>query len=157
MIDGIFIITRLRELKGADTSSAILDGFFIYLKLKIMGTRSTVKIFIEQDEKTPVVCIYQQYDGYISGVGHVLAKFLMRKTVINGFNNHTMKDYANGMGCLAAQYIAEIKTEIGGVYIASLDNTQDYNYEVRLIDGKFQVKVDDIFTGTPEELLNFVE
>lgn len=39
-----------------------------------MGTRSTVKFYDESDE--PILCVYQQYDGYISGVGHDLAKFL---------------------------------------------------------------------------------
>lgn len=128
-----------------------------------MGTRSTVKFYNEHSsaDAKPMVCIYQQYDGYIEGVGHGLAKFLQSKKVINGFNSsrgESMENgYANGMGCLAAQYIASIKTEIGGVYIADLDDSEDFDYEVRLMDDKsVQIKVDD-FCGSPEELLEYKE
>jgi len=118
-----------------------------------MGTRSTIKFYDEFDEEEPLLCIYNQYDGYITGVGHTLANFLIRKTIINGFSNQTMEGgFANGMGCLAAQYIVENKTEIGGLYCTTKDDEEEYNYEVRLIDGKIIIKVDD-FEGTPEELL----
>ena len=128
-----------------------------------MGTRSTIKFYSEHGEDKPVLCVYQQYDGYITGVGHELAKFLKDKKVINGYNSargESMENgYANGMGCLAAQYIASIKTKIGGVYcISEDDGGEDYNYEVRMMDDKsLQIKVDDIFTGSPEELLEFNE
>ena len=117
-----------------------------------MGTRSTVKFYDEQDQ--PVLSVYQQYDGYISGVGHELAEFLKGKNVVNGFNStQTMETgYANGIGCLAAQYVAAHKTKIGGFYLTTADNEQEYNYKVRLIDGKLLIEVDD-FKGTPEELL----
>ena len=49
-----------------------------------MGTRSTTKFFNEHSDK-PVCAIYQQYDGYLSGVGKELAEFLSDKKVINGF------------------------------------------------------------------------
>jgi len=65
--------------------------------------------------------------------------------------------YANGMGCLAAQYVAKHKTRIGGLYLTSPNDFQGYDYEVRLINGKIEIKVLDIFTGTPEELLEFEE
>ncbi len=56
------------------------------------------------------------------------------------------------MGCLAAQYVAKHKTKIGGLYLTTDDDSQDYDYEVRFVDGKLIIKVDD-FEGTPEELL----
>lgn len=126
-----------------------------------MGTRSTIKFYdgnSDADSK-PLVCIYQQYDGYISGVGHGLANFLKGKTIINGIGqSQEMDKFANGMGCLAAQFIAQFKTKIGGLYIDTLDASEDYNYEVRLMDDKsLQIKVDDIFNGSPEELLEFEE
>ena len=107
-----------------------------------MGTRSTVRFFNEYSEK-PILSVYQQYDGYIEGVGHELANWLLKKKVINGIY------------CLASQYVAEHKKKIGGFYLTTEDDTQDYNYEVRLVDEKFQIKVDDFFVGTPEELLNY--
>ena len=127
-----------------------------------MGTRSTVKFYSEFDQEEPVVSVYQQYDGYINGVGHDLANFLKSKTIINGFGveQNMDKGFANGMGCLAAQYVAENKTEIGGFYLTTRHDLQEYNYEVRLIEGNFIIKVryyDNVFEGTPEQLLNFKE
>ena len=121
-----------------------------------MGTRSTVKFF---DGETQLLAIYQQYDGMISGVGHSLANWLKDKKVINGFGGKEQtkaNGYANGMGCLAAQYVADKKTEIGGFYITSPDDEELYNYEVRFIDGKFNIIVDK-FNGTPEKLLVYKE
>jgi len=122
-----------------------------------MGTRSTVKFYSEYHDE-PVLCVYQQFDGYIGGVGHDLANFLKDKTVINGIGmRQTMGGgYANGMGCLAAQYVAANKTEIGGFYLTTKDDEQEYNYEVRLVDGLLIIKVDK-FEGTPYELLNYEE
>lgn len=127
-----------------------------------MGTRSTVKFYSEFDQEEPVVSVYQQYDGYINGVGYDLAIFLKEKTIINGIHSgQTMdKGFANGMGCLAAQYVAENKTEIGCFYLTTKDDYQEYNYEVRFIDDNFVIKIkyyDNIFEGTPEQLLNFKE
>lgn len=120
-----------------------------------MGTRSTVKFYSEFKQDEPILSVYQQYDGYIDGVGHDLANFLKGKTVINGISNQTMKQgYANGMGCLAAQYVAEKKTKIGGFYLTNSDDLQAYNYEVRLVGDKLIIKVDD-FEGTPDELLTY--
>lgn len=122
-----------------------------------MGTRSTVKFYSEFNTDKPIMSVYQQFDGYIEGVGYDLANFLKKKTVINGFGDHTMEDgFANGMGCLAAQYIAENKTDIGGFYMTTEDNQQGYNYEVRFVDEEFEITVGN-FKGTPDELLAYNE
>lgn len=124
-----------------------------------MGTRSTVKFYSDYDQKEPILSVYQQYDGYIDGVGHDLAEWLKDKKVINGIRSGQTSEagFANGMGCLAAQYVAAKKEGIGGFYITGSNDSQEYNYSVRLIDEKIIIEVDDIFKGTPEELLNFVE
>lgn len=120
-----------------------------------MGTRSTVAFI---DNGQCIAKIYQQYDGYISGVGHELAEWLKGKTIVNGFNStHEDGRHANGMGCLAAQYIADHKQGIGGFYMTSVDDAQEYNYIVTHDGRQFNVKVDDIFDGTPDELLKFSE
>ena len=125
-----------------------------------MGTRSTVKFYSEHQEDVVLLSVYQQYDGYISGVGHKLANFLKGKKAIGGFSKNrgeTMKNgFANGMGCLAAQYVAANKTEIGGFYITTPDDEQEYNYKVKLVDDEFVIEVDE-FKGTPDELLNYSE
>lgn len=141
-----------------------------------MGTRSTIK-FIEKydDNEQELVNIYQQYDGYIDGVGKDLAKWLLSKKLVNGFSlGMSMEDgYANGVGCLAAQFIKDNKTEIGGLYIDHIESTEDYNYKVIIDEGKINGKtnIDDIttiivtnwddvkpiFRGKPSELLKFTE
>jgi hypothetical protein len=124
-----------------------------------MGTRSTVK-FISEFNDEPILSVYQQFNGYTSGVGHTLAKFLKDKKILNGFSGHKMSHgFANGMGCLAAQYVADQKTEIGGFYLTTIDDSQEYDYVVRLVDNELRIKVvaygEVIFNGTPAELLEF--
>jgi hypothetical protein len=133
-----------------------------------MGTRSTVKIYNEKTDEKPMVCIYRQYDGYISGRGHELAQFLSEITLVNGFGRDT-NNIANGMGCLAAQWIAQEKEGVGNVYITYLEDSEEYNYEVRFSGevyipkegDTFEITVisygEQIFKGTPEELLKFRE
>ena len=49
-----------------------------------------------------------------------------------------MDTHANGIGCLAAQYVAKVKTALGGVYMTSPDNTQNYDYriETRIVEDR---------------------
>ena len=127
-----------------------------------MGTRSTVKFYSEYNQKEPVLSVYEQYDGYIDGVGHKLANFLLSKKMINGISqgqDSLEKGFANGMGCLAAQYVRENKKRTGGFYLTTSEDTQEYNYKVRFIDNDFIIKVDgyEPFEGTPRELLNYQE
>jgi hypothetical protein len=125
-----------------------------------MGTRSTTKFYSE----VVLLSVYQQWDGYINGVGHDLARWLSDKKVINGYGMQTREEgYANGMGCLAAQYVADMKGGIGGFYLTTPTDRQEYNYQVRYADGQFNIKVKRwdsnraIFDGTPQELLEFEE
>lgn len=137
-----------------------------------MGTRSTMKFIRKENNKlTPLVSIYRQYDGYIDGVGHELAKWLLDKNIVNGFGiSADITKLANGFGCLIAQYIRDFKTEPGYLYITDMDNKEEYNYEVIFDDDKYfrgihnvddliTIKVDSHpnFKGTPSELLSFKE
>lgn len=124
-----------------------------------MGTRATVKFYNSKptEESKPLFNVYFQFDGYYEGVGHELADFLISKKLINGINNQTMEQgFANGMGCLSAQYIKEIKTEIGGVYLHSIDDEEQYDYKVYPTEEGFIIAV-DAFEGTPEEFKNHTE
>ena len=116
-----------------------------------MGTRSIVT-FIEKFDKTeiPLVSVYQQYDGYLSGVGRELCDFLSKKKIINGigFDQHT-PEYANGCGCLAAQFIHDFKTEVGGLYIYPYWSQAER--KEAFIDYYYDVIVTDAYLGSPEE------
>lgn len=143
-----------------------------------MGTRSTIHFIRKRGEKLePMVTIYQQFDGYIDGVGHELADFLLSKKIINGISSGQDNfHYANGFGCLIAQYIREHKDSVGNLYITNLDDSQEYNYYVEFDEDKYFSKdifddkpfeVDELITievdstpafrGKPSELLEFEE
>ena len=137
-----------------------------------MGTRSTMKFIRKGNNKlTPLVSIYRQYDGYVDGVGHELAKWLLNKEITNGISsNDDLTKIANGFDCLIAQYIRDFKTEPGNLYITDMDDKEEYNYEVifdenKYFDGEYNVddlitiKVDSYpnFEGKPSELLSFKE
>lgn len=138
-----------------------------------MGTRSIIKFYGEYGtKKSELVTIYQQWDGYIEGVGFELAEWLMSKKICNGISDQTDKDgYCNGVDCLVAQFIRDFKKGIGNLYIVPSDcEKQDFNYEV-IIDGTRTGNVNDltqitvtnwdetepIFVGKPSELLEYEE
>ena len=119
-----------------------------------MGTRSLTFVY---DGDVPVINIYRQYDGYPSGHGHELAQFLDSKTLVNGYSDKNSFE-ANGMGCLAAQLIVQLKHGVGGIYIypvSSTDCFQDYEYHV--YEDKVIVKAPTavIFEGTWEDFAQF--
>ena len=93
-----------------------------------MGTRSTIAIY---ENTKHLVTIYQQYDGYPSGVGLQLAKFVSSGKLVNGLGGHKGLVF-NGMGCLAAALIKEFKDGPGGTYIVPEgQEEEEYNYTVR--------------------------
>lgn len=145
-----------------------------------MGTRSKTS-FIEKrgDKLTHLVSIYRQYDGYIEGIGHEIANYILNKEIVNGIKlgDRETNKKANGFTCLIAQFIRDFKTEIGNLYITTEDNIQEYNYDIIFdndlyfskgfndtvnTDEYFEVIVTDwneqvIFKGTLKELLEFKE
>jgi hypothetical protein len=100
-----------------------------------MGTRSLTYVYeTHQDEHTPVMCLYRQYDGYMEGHGLELAQFLTRGQLVNGLGGRDNGTVFNGMGCLAAQMVAHFKTEAGQFYlyapVLNQDACQDFEYHV---------------------------
>ena len=145
-----------------------------------MGTRSLT--YIEESRECPIydeeynnktyetkqniLCMYRQYDGYLSGHGAELAEFLQDFTVVNGYNSGTPERSANGMGCLAAQLIAHFKDGIGNIYIHEPNDSdcgEEYTYTIYEEDGKVRVRAYDvwakkiIFDGTPKQMLALAE
>ena len=123
-----------------------------------MGTRSLT--FVYDNDRQAVINMYRQFDGYPSGHGLELAEFLNSfDEVVNGIPFGDERKLANGMGCLAAQMIANFKTGVGGFYlypVTAKDCGQEYEYHVyhdrvtiRYGNGK------NLFTGPWSEFLNF--
>ena len=92
-----------------------------------MGTHSVIKF---QEDGETICAIYQQYDGYPEGVGKELFEFLDNITIVNGLSVGQPERVANGVGCLAAQFVAEFKNGAGGFYMTQLDDEQEFNYIV---------------------------
>ena len=145
-----------------------------------MGTRSTITFYEKLNtELIPYVNIYQQYDGYLEGVGKDLCMWLKNKIIVNGFSPDDKRDIANGIGCLIAQYIRDNKDDVGNLYICPIEDSCencDYNYSV-IIDESWTIslyeterKAEDIttievgnwgkkpfFKGTIQELLDYID
>ena len=133
-----------------------------------MGTRSLTYIeenYGPEDENNGenILCMYRQYDGYMSGHGHDLAHFLEDFKIVNGLGLRDDKiRVANGMGCLAAQLIAHFKDRPGDIYIYhpdAKDCGEEFTYTIYENKGKVCIRAYNvwgkkgIFAGSPEDKL----
>ena len=132
-----------------------------------MGTRATIKIakreegvsFSEKPEKV-MVSIYHHFDGYPEYLGVTLANYLLGTKIVNGLGNDRDTVF-NGLGCMAASIIAELKEEAGNVYIEDPEHPSgwiDYEYYIWGDVGKdIWISIFDgdecIFVGEPYKLL----
>lgn len=126
-----------------------------------MGTRSTIKFLTGKDNDF-IGGIYQQYDGYPSGKGLELAEFLNEVELINGIQNNTLdSNQANGFDCLIAQFIARNKTVVGGLYMTTEYDEQEWNYIVKHDFGNddYEIQVNAYgeveFIGNKAEFLEY--
>lgn len=119
-----------------------------------MGTRSIIRVI---EDGQVLMHMYQQFDGYLSGVGRELYDFLKDMHMANGFNSSTPTPFANGAGCLAAQLVAHFKTKPGGCYLFRTDSEgEEFNYDIIFTDDmlNFTVKVgyySQVWEGTIAE------
>jgi len=141
-----------------------------------MGTRSLTYIqeswetcIADEDNNNKVhkkteniLCMYRQYDGYMSGHGHDLAHFLKDFNIVNGMRMNDPPRTANGMGCLAAQLIVHFKDGPGGIYIYhpnAEDCGEEFTYTIYEKEGKICIRAYGvyskkvIFDGSPEDML----
>lgn len=96
-----------------------------------MGTRALTTI--KDNEGSTVVCIYRQSDGYQECHGSDLKKFLNNIHMVNGIPYGDERKLANGMGCLAAQLISNLKDKVGLFYLypeGKADDWVDYKYTI---------------------------
>ena len=138
-----------------------------------MATRSLIRFakreegvsFSEHPEKIEVQ-VYKHYDGYPSGHPTDLAKFLNGFKIVNGLSQDTYK-MSNGLGCLAAQYIAAFKEQAGDIYLESPD-TKHFDIEyITYVWGTDHKDIwmsifdtydkECIFVGKPQELIDKYE
>lgn len=109
-----------------------------------MGTRSLTYVYDGRDTKNTqaLMCAYQQFDGYPSGVGQELADFAKGFTIVNGFGpgqDDALGTIANGAGCFAAQMVAHFKKHVGGFYLRTTEqgqnSGQEYEYHLFVQEG----------------------
>lgn len=96
-----------------------------------MGTRS-LTVFQETDG-TEIAVMYRHFDGYPTGHGDELARFLAGFKIVAGLGTGDKAPVANGIACLAAQVVAHFKTEPGGFYLhaaGTRDIGEEYVYTV---------------------------
>ena len=138
-----------------------------------MGTRSLtrfIETYTDTNEKTKrkktvneeIVVMYRQYDGYPTGHGLELAEFLADGEMVNGIGLDSKKVF-NGMGCLAAQVVANFKKGAGGFYLHKAGTTdcwEEYDYHVifnadtKVLTIKcFTSSKELLFEGTPKEFV----
>ena len=133
-----------------------------------MATRAMISIakreegvsFSEIPDKT-IVDIYHHWDGYPEGLGVTLASYLKNKKITNGLGARDFYDAFNGMGCLAASLVAELKNGPGDVYIEPRESHGwiDYQYYIwgdTYKDIWISIFSDGecIFVGKPQQLLD---
>jgi hypothetical protein len=132
-----------------------------------MATRAMISIakreegvsFSEEPNQT-IVDIYHHWDGYPEGLGVTLADYLNGKKVTNGLGRDN-DNLFNGMGCLAASLVAELKDGPGDVYIEPRESHGwiDYQYYIwgdTYKDIWISIFSDGecIFVGKPQALLD---
>ena len=135
-----------------------------------MATRGIVRFaerkegvsFNEHPENVEVQ-IYNHYDSYPEGLGLNLAEFLSDFRVVNGLGSDLPDKVANGMGCLAAQLIADMKNGPGNVYVEKPHEDRswiDYTYYIWCKENKgtwisiFDYDDNCIFVGEPQKLID---
>lgn len=116
-----------------------------------MGTRSTITF--KKDGK-PICKIYQQFDGYLEGVGVELKDFLKSREFVNGFSDTNV---FNGAGCCIAQYIAEHKNGAGNLYMTSFDDVEEYNYTINFLHNEETYVVDRVECSVTDWELKEIE
>jgi hypothetical protein len=125
-----------------------------------MGTRSLTYVYGGDRETKPLMCLYRQYDGYPAGHGQELIDFLKPIRLVNGLGSDNKQKVANGMGCLAAQLVANFKDGPGQFYLYEPELGQDacQEYEYHIFDREIEVKDGygkTIFAGDYEEFQSF--
>ena len=117
--------------------------------------------FSEEPNQT-IVDIYHHWDGYPEGLGVTLASYLDGKKVVNGIGNKDNEDIIfNGLGCMAASIVAQLKDGPGNVYIEDRGSHAWIDYEYFIwgdTDKEIWISIFEdsecIFVGKPKKLIH---
>lgn len=95
-----------------------------------MSTRATVTF---SENGVNLVKLYNHWDGYPTGLGNDIAEWLNDMRIGNGIGAGDNTYFANGVGCLVAQFIRDFKAEPGGLYVIPIDaDCEEYNYYINI-------------------------
>ena len=115
-----------------------------------MGTRSLTHFKRDSIDSPTLMTMYRQFDGYPRGHGRDIAGFMANKIVYNGYPTTAYHDF-NGMGDVAAQVIAHLKTmnypivereAIDGSMYLTTDRMVEPNYTEPRIGNAYIVEPD---------------
>lgn len=103
-----------------------------------MGTHA--RIHVDGDEGR-ICTIYQHFDGYPDGVGVKLKQILKDLAVTAGVQPGKT---TNGMHCLAAMIVQQLKDGPGNVYLYPPNEGPDapYTYTITEVDGSPSITVE---------------
>ena len=133
-----------------------------------MATRAMISVakreegvsFSIEPHKT-IVDIYHHWDGYPEGLGVTLASYLDGKKITNGLGDRNDYSVFNGMGCLAASLVAELKDGPGDVYIEPRNSHGWIDYQYYIWGDTYKdiwisifSEGECIFVGLPTQLLD---
>ena len=95
-----------------------------------MSTRATVTF---SENGVNLVRLYNHWDSYPTGLGNDIAEWLGDMRIGNGIGAGDNTYFANGVGCLVAQFIRDFKAEAGGLYVIPIDSEgEEYNYYINI-------------------------
>ena len=133
-----------------------------------MATRATIR-FATREEGVPFdkhpktwhAQFYNHWDGYPEGLGVKLASYLDDKSIVNGIGSKDNEDLVfNGLGCMAASIVAQLKDGPGNVYIEDRGSHAWIDYEYFIwgdTDKEIWISIFEdsecIFVGKPRQLL----
>lgn len=108
-----------------------------------MSTRATITF---AENGVNLVRLYNHWDGYPTGLGNDIAEWLGHMRIGNGIGFGDNTYFANGTGCLVAQFIRDFKVEAGGLYVVPMDSEyEEYNYHINVIyDDRGTVSCKDV-------------
>ena len=117
-----------------------------------MGTRALVHV---RKNGETLLTIYRQFDGYPEGLGQDLKKIMTGKKVVDGFTSEDIKmGNFNGIECLAATIVKNLKEGIGNTYIYPIDSYdvgEEYCYHAWEADGVPMLRCLDAYSYGGED------
>jgi len=118
-----------------------------------MGTSANT--FILDEKGNIIVVIHRHWDGGYDCHGILLADLLNKLEVVNHVEKLGLKDKVNGIHCLAATIVRELKEDAGNIYLYSGTNYPEafYNYFVSIYYENTVGKI--LLTGVAGNVLKF--